>query len=49
MILQMIVSMDQESSTHTIIIANPGTGKTTQLAKKVVELLKMGVKEEDLR
>ncbi len=48
MILQMIVSMDQESSIHTIIIANPGTGKTTQLAKKVVELLKMGVKEEDL-
>ncbi|MGC8497343.1 MAG: UvrD-helicase domain-containing protein [Thermoplasmata archaeon] len=40
--------MNQESGTNTIIIANPGTGKTTQLAKKVVELLKMGVKEEDL-
>ncbi|MEM0164111.1 MAG: ATP-dependent DNA helicase [Thermoplasmata archaeon] len=40
--------MDQESEANTIIIANPGTGKTTQLAKKVVELLKMGVKEEDL-
>jgi len=45
---QIIVSMDHEPETHTIIIANPGTGKTTELAKKVAELLKQGVKEEEL-
>lgn len=33
---------------NTLIIANPGTGKTTALAGKVVELLKAGAKEEDI-
>ena len=32
----------------TLIIANPGTGKTTALAEKVAELLKAGTKEEDI-
>ncbi len=33
---------------NTLIIANPGTGKTTELAKRVVDLLKNGVKEEEI-
>ncbi len=32
----------------TLIIANPGTGKTTSLAEKVVELLKSGAREEEI-
>ncbi len=32
----------------TLVIANPGTGKTTALAEHVVKLLKEGVKEEDI-
>ncbi len=33
---------------NSLIIANPGTGKTTSLAEKVIELLKNGVKEEEI-
>ncbi len=33
---------------NTLIIANPGTGKTTALANRVVELLKGGAREEDI-
>ncbi len=33
---------------NTLITANPGTGKTTILAKRVIELLKEGVKGEDI-
>ncbi len=33
---------------NTLIIANPGTGKTTALANRVVELLKAGVPEKDI-
>ncbi len=33
---------------NSLIVANPGTGKTTSLAEKVIELLKNGVKEEDI-
>ena len=36
------------SGNNTLIIANPGTGKTTALAGRVVELLKSGTKEEDI-
>ncbi|MGC8730579.1 MAG: UvrD-helicase domain-containing protein, partial [Candidatus Micrarchaeia archaeon] len=33
---------------NALIIANPGTGKTTALANRVVELLSSGVKESDI-
>ncbi len=33
---------------NTLIIANPGTGKTTAIAQRVISLLKSGVKEEDI-
>ncbi|BCS91064.1 MAG: ATP-dependent DNA helicase Rep [Candidatus Micrarchaeota archaeon] len=32
----------------TLIIANPGTGKTTMLANKVIELIKRGVSPKDI-
>ena len=32
----------------TIVISNPGTGKTTTLGFKVVDLLDSGVKPEDI-
>jgi len=38
--------MDSEQS--TLIIANPGTGKTTTLAKRVIELIESGVPEKDI-
>ncbi|MEM0154721.1 MAG: ATP-dependent helicase [Methanothrix sp.] len=42
--------MDEKSSTdgNVLIIANPGTGKTTALANRVVELLSSGAKESDI-
>lgn len=43
-----MTSEDKNLSSNTLIIANPGTGKTTALANKVVELLKGGAKEEDI-
>jgi DNA helicase-2/ATP-dependent DNA helicase PcrA len=33
---------------NTLIIANPGTGKTTSLADRVVDLLKAGVPEKEI-
>ncbi len=33
---------------NILIIANPGTGKTTALAKRVVELLRAGAKESEI-
>ncbi len=33
---------------NTLIIANPGTGKTTAIAQRVISLLKSGVREEDI-
>jgi len=38
--------MDSEQS--TLIIANPGTGKTTTLAKRVIELIESGVPEKEI-
>jgi len=35
-------------SKDLLVIANPGTGKTTELAKKVIELINRGVKESDI-
>ena len=32
----------------TIVISNPGTGKTTTLAMKVIDLLENGVKQENI-
>ena len=40
--------MKSELSRDVLIIANPGTGKTTALANRVAELLEEGVKEEDI-
>ena len=37
-----------ESKEDTIVISNPGTGKTTTLSLKVVDLLENGVKPEDI-
>jgi len=39
---------DSETGNHTLIIANPGTGKTTELVSRVISLLKEGVKEEKI-
>jgi DNA helicase II / ATP-dependent DNA helicase PcrA len=45
----MIYMGDSASYTgDTLIVANPGTGKTTALANRVVELLKEGAREEDM-
>ena len=38
----------QDTGANTLIVANPGTGKTTALAKRVVELLSGGAKESDI-
>jgi len=37
-----------ETKKNTIVIANPGTGKTTTLSHKVILLLENGVKPEDI-
>ena len=37
-----------ESKEDTIVISNPGTGKTTTLSLKVVDLLENGAKPEDI-
>jgi DNA helicase-2/ATP-dependent DNA helicase PcrA len=37
-----------ETDEDTIVISNPGTGKTTTLSAKVVKLLEDGVKPEDI-
>jgi len=37
-----------DSGQSTLIIANPGTGKTTTLAKRVIELIESGVPEKDI-
>ena len=36
-----------ELKEDTIVISNPGTGKTTTLSLKVIDLLENGVKPED--
>ena len=33
---------------NRLILANPGTGKTTTLATKVVQLLKEGIQPKDI-
>ena len=33
---------------NTIVTSNPGTGKTTTLSLKVIDLLENGVKPEDI-
>lgn len=38
--------MSASSIRNTLVVANPGTGKTTQIAKKVVELLNDGILPE---
>ena len=37
-----------ETDEDTIVISNPGTGKTTTLALKAISLLEKGVKPEDI-
>jgi DNA helicase-2/ATP-dependent DNA helicase PcrA len=37
-----------DSAQSTLIIANPGTGKTTTLAKRVIELVESGVPEKEI-
>ena len=37
-----------QNSTVELIVANPGTGKTTTLAKKVASLIKAGVSESEI-
>ena len=37
-----------ETDEDTIVVSNPGTGKTTTLSAKVVKLLEDGVKPEDI-
>ena len=48
----MQLSQEQEeiinSDKNTIVISNPGTGKTTTLALKVINLLEKGVKPESI-
>ena len=39
-----IIDLDED----TIVIANPGTGKTTTLAFKVIKLLKENVEPEEI-
>ena len=39
-----IIDLDED----TIVIANPGTGKTTTLAFKVIKLLKQNVEPEEI-
>lgn len=39
---------EKDFAQDTLVIANPGTGKTTALAEQVVKLLKGGAKEEDI-
>ena len=33
---------------NSLVVANPGTGKTTQISNEIVNLLKKGVKPEDI-
>ena len=37
-----------DSDENTIVIANPGTGKTTTLSFKIINLLKQNVEPEDI-
>ncbi len=37
-----------DSKKDTIVVSNPGTGKTTTLSFKVIKLLKDKVKPEDI-
>jgi len=37
-----------DSGQSTLIIANTGTGKTTTLAKRVIELVESGVPEKEI-
>ena len=37
-----------DNAGNTIVIANPGTGKTTTLSFKIISLLKNNVKPEDI-
>ena len=37
-----------ESKGDTMVVSNPGTGKTTTLSLKVIDLLENGVKPEDI-
>ncbi len=39
---------EKDFAQDTLVIANPGTGKTTAIAEQVVKLLKGGAKEEDI-
>ena len=43
-----IMVKEKDSAQDTLVVANPGTGKTTALAGQVVKLLKEGAKEEDI-
>ena len=37
-----------ESKGDTMVVSNPGTGKTTTLSLKVIDLLENGAKPEDI-
>ena len=37
-----------ESKGDTIVVSNPGTGKTFTLSRKVINLLENGVEHEDI-
>ena len=37
-----------DSKVDTIVVSNPGTGKTTTLSQKVIDLLENGVKPENI-
>ncbi|MGC8581817.1 MAG: UvrD-helicase domain-containing protein [Thermoplasmata archaeon] len=43
-----LISTFDSYNKDLLVIANPGTGKTTELAKKVIELINSGVKEKDI-
>ena len=43
-----IMASEKDIAQDTLVIANPGTGKTTALAGQVVKLLKEGAKEEEI-
>jgi DNA helicase-2/ATP-dependent DNA helicase PcrA len=42
------MAKNESTFENTLVIANPGTGKTTELANRVVELLKSGVAEKSI-
>ena len=37
-----------ESKVDTIVVSNPGTGKTTTLSQKVIDLLENGADPEEI-